>query len=100
MDNKIKKDMLKVLALAPSVAVSEYIKTLTQAQKMDALKLANALKIKIIDRDVEFEGTLGEYETSVVKSKINNKPINLVFPNESRPGELIILLGEIVLEEE
>lgn len=49
MDNKIKKDMLKILAVAPSVAVSEYIKTLPQAQKIDALKLANALKIKIID---------------------------------------------------
>lgn len=49
MDNKIKKDMLKVLANAPAVAVSEYIKTLTQAQKIDALKLANALKIKIVD---------------------------------------------------
>lgn len=49
MDNKIKKDMLKILANAPAVAVSEYIKTLTQAQKIDALKLANALKIKIVD---------------------------------------------------
>ena len=49
MYNKIKKDMLKILAVAPSVAVSEYIKTLPQAQKIDALKLANALKIKIID---------------------------------------------------
>jgi hypothetical protein len=49
MDNKIKKDMLKILANAPAVAVSEYIKTLPQAQKIDALKLANALKIKIID---------------------------------------------------
>ena len=49
MDNKIRKDMLKVLAVAPSVAVSEYIKTLPQTQRPDALKLANALKLKIID---------------------------------------------------
>ena len=49
MDNKIKKDMLTILANAPAIAVSEYIKTLSQAQQIDALKLANALKIKIID---------------------------------------------------
>lgn len=49
MDNKIKKDMLKILANAPAVAVSEYIKTLPQSQRLEALKLANALKIKIID---------------------------------------------------
>jgi hypothetical protein len=59
-----------------------------------------SLKIKIVDRDEEFNGTVGEYETSVVKSKINNKPITIVFPNESCPGGLIILLTEIVLEEE
>jgi hypothetical protein len=59
-----------------------------------------SLKIKIVDRDEEFDGTVGEYETSVVKSKINNKPINIVFPSELQPGELIILLGEFVLEEE
>lgn len=49
MDSKIKKDMLKVLANAPAVAISEYIKTLPQTQRPDALKLANALKLKIID---------------------------------------------------
>ena len=58
-----------------------------------------SLKIKIIDRDVEFDGTLGEYETSVVKSEINYKLINVVFPNEFHPGGLIIFLGEIVREE-
>lgn len=59
-----------------------------------------SLKIKIIDRDEKFDGTLGEYETSIVKSEINNKPINVVFPNEFHHGELVILLGEIAIEEE
>ena len=60
-----------------------------------------SLKIKIIDTDEEFNGTLGEYETSVVKSEINYKPINIVFPDKDYyPGGLVILLGEIVREEE
>jgi hypothetical protein len=59
-----------------------------------------SLKIKIVDRDEKFIGTVGEYETSVVKSEINNKPITIVFPNEFHPGGLVILLTEIVLEEE
>ena len=59
-----------------------------------------SLKIRIVDRDVEFDGTLGEYETSVVKSEINYKLINVVFPNEFHPGGLVILLCELVLEEE
>ncbi len=59
-----------------------------------------SLKIRILDRDVEFEGTLGEYETSVVKSEINYKLINVVFPNESCPGGLVILLAGNVIEEE
>jgi hypothetical protein len=58
-----------------------------------------SLKIRIVDRDVEFEGTLGEYETSVVKSEINYRPINVVFPNEDTPGGLVILLGGDVIEE-
>ncbi len=59
-----------------------------------------SLKIRIIGKNEKFNGTVGEYETSVVKSKINNKPINIVFPNEFHPGGLIIFLGEIVIEEE
>jgi hypothetical protein len=58
-----------------------------------------SLKIKIVDRDEEFNGTLGEYETSVVKSEINYKPINVVFPNEDTHGGLVILLGGDVIEE-
>jgi hypothetical protein len=59
-----------------------------------------SLKIRIVDRDVEFEGTLGEYETSLVKSEINYKLINIVFPDEFHPGGLVILLAVNVAEEE
>ena len=59
-----------------------------------------SLKIRIVDRDVEFEGTLGEYETSVVKSEINYKLINVVFPTKVNPGGLVILLAGNVREEE
>lgn len=59
-----------------------------------------SLKIRIIGKNEKFNGTVGEYETSDVKSKINNKPITIVFPNEFHPGGLIIFLGENVLEEE
>ena len=51
MDNKIKKDVLTVLAVAPNVAISEYIKTLPQDKKRDALTLAQALKIKPVKID-------------------------------------------------
>ena len=59
-----------------------------------------SLKIRIIGKNEKFIGTVGEYETSIVKSEINNKPITIVFPNESCPGGLVILLCELVLEEE
>ncbi len=41
-----------------------------------------SLKIEIhIESDILFEGTIGEYSTSVVKSKINNKKVSGVYPS-------------------
>ena len=46
MDNRIKKEALKVLANAPTIAAQAYLKTLkTDDEKKQALALFQALKI-------------------------------------------------------
>lgn len=47
MDNKIKRDILRILANAPALALKNYLQTLNENDKAEAIRLIKALKINI-----------------------------------------------------